>query len=93
MNTIPVDHELNTLLRLNPEFPLAVSQDNLSFYQNHFVNWHKQGSIEISVVKEGGSDGQSAESSGTGSSRRRLPDPSGNASQYPKRYRSAKCSL
>lgn len=53
MNTIPVDHELNTLLRLNPEFPLAVSHDNLSSYQNHFVNWHKQGSIEISVVKEG----------------------------------------
>lgn len=22
MDTIPVDHELNTLLRLNPEFPL-----------------------------------------------------------------------
>ena len=38
MNTIPVDHELNTLLRLNPEFPLAVSHDNLSSYQNHFVN-------------------------------------------------------
>lgn len=53
MDTIPVDHELNTLLRLNPEFPLAVSHDNLSSYQNHFVNWHKQGSIEISVVKEG----------------------------------------
>lgn len=53
MNTIPVDNELNTLLRLNPEFPLAVSHDNLSSYQNNFVNWHKQGSIEISIVTEG----------------------------------------
>ena len=53
MDTIPVDSELNSLLRLNPEFPLAVSHDNLSEYKNGFVNWHKQGSIEISVVTEG----------------------------------------
>lgn len=52
MDTIPVDRELNTLLRLNPEFPLAVSHDNLSSYKNNFVNWHKQGSIEIAVVTE-----------------------------------------
>lgn len=52
MDTIPVDGELNTLLRLNPEFPLAVSHDNLSSYKNNFVNWHKQGSIEIAVVTE-----------------------------------------
>lgn len=53
MDTIPVDHEFNTLLRLNPEFPLAVSHDNLSSYKNGLVNWHKQGSIEIAVVTEG----------------------------------------
>lgn len=53
IDTIPVDHELNTLLRLNSEFPLAVSHDNLSQYKNGFVNWHKQGSIEISIVTEG----------------------------------------
>lgn len=53
MDTIPVDNELNTLLRLNPEFPLAISHDNLSEYKNGFVNWHKQGSIEISLVIEG----------------------------------------
>lgn len=53
MDTIPVDHELNTLLRLNAEFPLAISHDILSEYKNGFVNWHKQGSIEISIVVEG----------------------------------------
>lgn len=53
MDTIPVDNELNSLLRLHPEFPLAISHDNLSSYKNSFVNWHKQGSIEISVVTEG----------------------------------------
>ena len=53
MDTIPVDSELNTLLRLNPEFPLAVSHDNLSQYRDAFVNWHKQSSIEISVVTKG----------------------------------------
>ena len=53
MDTIPVDSELNTLLRLNSEFPLAVSHDNLSKYRNGFVNWHKQSSIEISVVTKG----------------------------------------
>ncbi len=52
MDTIPVDNELNSLLRLNPEFPLAVSYDNLSSYKNSFVNWHKQGFIELSVVTE-----------------------------------------
>lgn len=52
MDTIPVDNELNSLLRLNPEFPLAVSHDNLSSYKNSFVNWHKQGFIELSVVTE-----------------------------------------
>ncbi len=53
MDTIPVDNELNTLLRLNPQFPLAVSHDNLSEYRNGFVNWHKQGSIELSIVTDG----------------------------------------
>ena len=53
MDTIPVDNELNTLLRLNPEFPLAVSHDNLSKYKNGFVNWHKQSSIEIAVITKG----------------------------------------
>ena len=53
MDTIPVDNKLNTLLRLNPEFPLAISHDNLSFYKNSFINWHKQGSIEIAIVTEG----------------------------------------
>lgn len=53
MDTIAVDNELNSVLRLNSEFPLAVSHDNLSKYKNDFVNWHKQGSIEISVVTEG----------------------------------------
>lgn len=52
MDTIPVDNELNSLLRLNPEFPLAVSHDNLSSYKNSFVNWHKQGFIELSLVTE-----------------------------------------
>ena len=42
MDTIPVDNELNTLLKLNPEFPLAISHDDLSTYKNGFVNWHKQ---------------------------------------------------
>lgn len=53
MDTVPIDNELNTLLRLNPEFPFAVSFDNLSSYKNRLVNWHKQGSIEMSVVTEG----------------------------------------
>ena len=53
MDTIPVDDELNTLLRLNGEFPMAVSHDNLSEYRNGFVNWHKQGSIELSIITEG----------------------------------------
>lgn len=53
MDTIPIDNELNTLLRLNPEFPFAVSFDNLSSYKNRLVNWHKQGSIEMSIVTEG----------------------------------------
>lgn len=53
IDTIPVDSELNTLLRLNSEFPLAISHDNLSEYRNGLVNWHKQGSIEISIVTEG----------------------------------------
>lgn len=52
MDTIPVDNELNSLLRLNPEFPFAISYDNLSSYKNSFVNWHKQGGIELSVVTE-----------------------------------------
>lgn len=50
---IPMDDELNTLLRLNGEFPLAVSHDNLSEYRNGFVNWHKQGFIELSIITEG----------------------------------------
>lgn len=33
MDTIPVDRKLNTLLRLNPEFPLAVSHDDLAKYK------------------------------------------------------------
>lgn len=53
MDTIPVDRELNTLLRLNSEFPLAVSHDDLAKYKNGFVNWHKKSTLELSIVTEG----------------------------------------
>ncbi|MDO5411492.1 MAG: AraC family transcriptional regulator [Lachnospiraceae bacterium] len=50
---IPVDSELNALIEYDHEFPFFFSLDNLDEYYKGFVNWHKQPTIEISIVYEG----------------------------------------
>lgn len=50
---VPVDQELNALVSFDEEFRMIISWDDLSEYKKGFVNWHKQQTIEISVVYEG----------------------------------------
>lgn len=53
---VPIDNEMNALERLDPSFRFTFSNDDLSEYHKGFVNWHKQTSVEISVVCEGAVD-------------------------------------
>lgn len=50
---IPTDSELNALVSYDESFRFFLSKDNLEEYDKGFVNWHKQPSIEISIVYEG----------------------------------------
>lgn len=50
---IPTDAELNALVPYDETFRFFLSKDNLEEYEKGFVNWHKQPSIEISIVYEG----------------------------------------
>ena len=50
---VPIDKEMNALIEFDPSFRFILSQDDLSEYNKGFVNWHKQPTIEISVVYEG----------------------------------------
>lgn len=50
---VKVDHELNAIVEFDKMFPFILSRDDLSEYQNGFVNWHKQPTIEISFVTKG----------------------------------------
>ena len=54
LNQVPVDDDLNTLILLDREFPFSYYLDNLTTYRSGFVNWHKQTSIELSLVLRGG---------------------------------------
>lgn len=53
---VPVDNELNAIVEFDKTFPFILSRDNLKEYENGFVNWHKQTTIEISFVLEGAVD-------------------------------------
>ena len=53
---VPVDNELNAMVEFDKTFPFILSRDNLKEYENGFVNWHKQTTIEISFVIEGAVD-------------------------------------
>lgn len=50
---IPIDKEMNAIVALDNSFRFMLSQDDLSEYNKGFVNWHKQPTIEISVVYDG----------------------------------------
>lgn len=53
---IPTDQEMNAAYPDNPHedaFRFILSWDDLSEYNKGFVNWHKQPTIEISIVYEG----------------------------------------
>ena len=50
---IPTDSELNAIVPFDETFRFFLSKDNLDEYDKGFVNWHKQPSIEISIVYEG----------------------------------------
>lgn len=50
---VPIDRELNAVVPYDETFRFFVSKDDLSEYHKGFVNWHKQPSVEISVVCEG----------------------------------------
>lgn len=47
---------MNAVGRIDPSFRFTFSHDDLSEYRKGFVNWHKQPTIEISVVVEGAVD-------------------------------------
>ncbi len=53
---VPTDNEMNAIERLDPTFRFTFSKDDLSEYHKSFVNWHKQPTVEISVVCEGAVD-------------------------------------
>lgn len=53
---VPIDNEMNAIGELDPTFRFTFSNDDLSKYHKGFVNWHKQPTIEISVVCEGAVD-------------------------------------
>lgn len=50
---VQVDDELNAIVAYDDAFRLILSRDDLKEYNRGFVNWHKQPTIEISVVFEG----------------------------------------
>lgn len=50
---IPIDREMNAIVEYDPSFRFVLSRDDLGEYNKGFVNWHKQPTIEISVVTEG----------------------------------------
>ncbi len=51
---IPIDeNSYSTLTMGTEEFPVHLSYDNLTDYENCFVNWHKQKEVEISIVIDG----------------------------------------
>lgn len=50
---VPIDREMNAVIEYDDSFRFIFSQDDLSEYNKGFVNWHKQPTIEISVVCEG----------------------------------------
>lgn len=53
---MPTDKEMNAVVEFDNSFRFMLSQDDLSEYNKGFVNWHKQPTIEISVVYEGAVD-------------------------------------
>lgn len=53
---VPVDDKLNAIVEFDETFPFILSRDNLCEFENGFVNWHKQPTIEISFVVEGAVD-------------------------------------
>lgn len=53
---VPTDEELNAISVFDPAFRFTFSHDDLSEYHKGFVNWHKQPTVEISVVCEGAVD-------------------------------------
>lgn len=53
---VPTDDEMNAIAVFDPAFRFTFSRDDLSEYHKGFVNWHKQPTIEISVVCEGAVD-------------------------------------
>lgn len=53
---VPIDNEMNAIVEFDPTFRFTFSNDDLSEYHKGFVNWHKQPTIEISVVCEGAVD-------------------------------------
>ncbi len=50
---IQIDQELNAIVEYDESFRLILSRDDLQEYYKGFVNWHKQPTIEISVIIEG----------------------------------------
>ena len=50
---VPIDKEMNAVVEFDSSFRFMLSQDDLSEYNKGFVNWHKQPTIEISVVYDG----------------------------------------
>ncbi len=50
---VPIDREMNAVIEYDDSFRFIFSKDDLSEYNKGFVNWHKQPTIEISVVCEG----------------------------------------
>lgn len=53
---VPTDDEMNAIGTYDPAFRFTFSYDDLSEYYKGFVNWHKQPTVEISVVREGAVD-------------------------------------
>ena len=50
---VPIDMEMNAIVQFDPSFRFILSRDDLSEYNKGFVNWHKQPTIEVSVVYDG----------------------------------------
>lgn len=50
---VPTDKEMNAVVEFDSSFRFMLSLDDLSEYNKGFVNWHKQPTIEISVVYDG----------------------------------------
>lgn len=50
---ILTDFELNAIVSFDDSFRFILSKDDLSKYDNGFVNWYKQSTLELSIVCEG----------------------------------------